>query len=341
MQGVGMFAPAGWSEPYPFYPSSLDEADPASFDPTARLARMDEYGIAAQVLYPNLLGFDAQAFLELGLDAALTCVQTYNDFLTEFASHDPNRLVPLTSVPFWDVAQAVAEVERCHALGHKGIILAANYEKIGSPNIRDASWHPLLDAAQSLDLSINLHIGFSQLTLQEISSMWSERSRRGSQRHPPDLADFVRTSAPSFLGNAQAISDIILGGLCERYPRLKFVSVESGFGYIPFLVEAMDWQWHHSGAGRDHPNRLLPSEYFRRQIYATFWYERPAAELLADYQDNVMFETDFPHPTSLSPGPHSPARPAHETISRNLAGIDEAVLVKVLHTNAAQLYHLT
>jgi hypothetical protein len=45
--------------------------------------------------------------------------------------------------------------------------------------------------------------------------------------------------------------------------------------------------------------------YSRRQVYGTFWFEQDALELLPKYADNVMFETDFPHPTSL----HGQRRP--------------------------------
>ena len=63
---VAHYNSAGWKEHPPSYPPSLDEADPAGHDPHERLKRMDEYGLYAQVLYPNIIGFDSQAFLELG-----------------------------------------------------------------------------------------------------------------------------------------------------------------------------------------------------------------------------------------------------------------------------------
>src|SRR5207248_748306 len=89
----------------------------------------------------------------------------------------------------------------------------------------------------------------------------------------------------------------------DRFPRLKLVSVESGFGHVPFYLEALDWEWLTFG----NTSPLLPSEYFRRQCYGTFWFERTTLPLLAAYPDNFMFSTDYPHATSLSPGPASPA----------------------------------
>ena len=71
---------------------------------------------------------------------------------------------------------------------------------------------------------------------------------------------------------------------------------------------ALDWQWVNANGPVRYPDRLLPSEYFRRQVYSMFWFEKESLELLPKYQDNVMFETDFPHPTSLSRGRPAPLR---------------------------------
>jgi hypothetical protein len=111
------------------------------------------------------------------------------------------------------------------------------------------------------------------------------------------------------LNNAEAIADVIMSGVCKRYPGLKFVSVESGFGWVPAFVESMDWQWLNSGASKAYPDYEMPSEYFRRQVFGMFWFEHDAVRRIMDlYPDNLMFETDFPHPTSLSPGPASAPR---------------------------------
>ena len=77
-----------------------------------------------------------------------------------------------------------------------------------------------------------------------------------------------------FTLNASAITSLVFGGICQRFPDLKFVSVESGVGWIPFLLEAMDWNFHNTGVVKEHPElELLPSEYFARQIYSCFWFE--------------------------------------------------------------------
>ena len=108
-----------------------------------------------------------------------------------------------------------------------------------------------------------------------------------------------------FLSNARVLVNLIVSGLLERFPTLKFVSVESGVGWIPFILEALEYSIAEAGAGGGGRLSMTPLEYFRRQVYACFWFER--ADLVAAVRrvgvDNVMFETDFPHPTCLFPAP--------------------------------------
>ena len=112
--------------------------------------------------------------------------------------------------------------------------------------------------------------------------------------------------------------------MCHRYPDLNFVSVENGAGWLPFLGESMDWQWLNVGAHKDYPDRLLPSEYLYRQIYGMFWFERDVVRAVIDkLADNLMFETDFPHATSLSPGPASESPSPRDVMERSLGDLPD------------------
>lgn len=325
---------AGWRDFHPSYPPTLEDADRASWDASARLQRMDELGVFAHVLYPNLIGFQIYAFMDMGdPDLSLACIRAYNDFQTDFASADPRRLVPIANLPIWDLDASVAELERCAAMGHRGVNFGVEMERLGFPPLRSGHWDRLLAAAQDLELPITFHIGFQVKTKQA-----SEHARAQSINDPLTAA---KNSALLFAGNMQGIAEVIMSGTCERFPRLKFVSVESGFGYVPFLLEALDWQFCNSTARSLHPTMLLPSEYFRRQMYATFWFERGVERQIDLYPDNVMFESDFPHPTSLSPGPGSIAQSPAETIAANLSRLDDTTRRKVLHETAMSVYRLS
>lgn len=329
---VGAFAHAGWPECFPDFPKRFEQIDPGGYDPQARLKWLDDVGVHYQLLYPNILGFHSHAFFRHDLDFATECVQAYNDFMTDFCSIDPTRFIPLTIIPFWDVDASVKEMERAAGMGHRGgIVFSPDLEKVGLPTIQDEHWHPVLAAAQEMQLPVNFHVGFAA----------SQQERKKIATAASDTTELVLYTSLSLLGNARAIAEVAAGGICHRYPDLKFVSVENGVGWLPYFAESMDWQWLNSGAHRAMPDRLLPSEYVHRQVYVMYWFEREALHAaLPKFVDNILFETDFPHPTSLSPGPGSVAEVPKDVIEHSLNGLPEDVIGKILQHNATQLYRL-
>src|SRR6478752_2751171 len=101
---VGAAAQAGWPEYPPDHPRRWSDADPATWEAKARLARMDEYGIHAQVLYPNVAMFNSAMLQSVeDQEIMLSFVRAYNDWQTEWSSAAPDRLLPMTSLPFWDL----------------------------------------------------------------------------------------------------------------------------------------------------------------------------------------------------------------------------------------------
>jgi predicted TIM-barrel fold metal-dependent hydrolase len=153
-------------------------------------------------------------------------------------------------------------------------------------------------------------------------------------------ANFARVSSMLFMDNMRCVADLIFAGICHRYPTLRFVSVESGVGWLPGALEAFDWQWCNGGINVEHPEYdLLPSEYFRRQIYGCFWFEEASALFaIEQLPDNILYETDYPHPTCQHPGPLTPAQHPRVYAERTLGRLDDVAARKVLHDNAAKLY---
>ncbi len=334
--GPGLVTMAGYDgRPPDQFPPTYADCDPAGYDANARVKHMDANGIYAMVLYPNVGGFGSQSFLAMKEDdLMLSCVTAYNDFLTEWSSVAPDRLLPVTALPFWDVDASVKEIERCAAMGHKSILFPSQPQDFGFKPLAHKSWDKIWSVAQEAGLPISFHIGSQEWLGASDGHPFADAAEMGLQAH------FTRLSALSFVGNSLGISEIICGGVCHRFPDLDFVSVESGVSWVPGLLEALDWQWENVGVTREHPEYdLKPSEYFRRQIYACFWFERemlsPAIEL---YPDNILYETDFPHPTSMSPGPATPAVPPRQYASEVLGKLPKELAGKILEHNAARVY---
>jgi predicted TIM-barrel fold metal-dependent hydrolase len=326
-------AQAGWNEFPPNHPPTLSVVDPATWDVGPRLGRMDDYGIWAQVLYPNVAGFGAGKVLAIGdPELMLGCVQAYNDFLTDYASADPKRLIPIAALPFWDMDLTAKELSRCVANGHKGVIMTGEPVHWGMPKLADPYWDPLWAAAQDAGLSINFHIGSGDMSI-------FDTAYEGAGPH----ANYAGFGVQFGMANVKVIANLITGGVCHRFPDLKFVSVESGIGWIPFALDHLDWQWKNCGVPEEHPEYdLLPSEYFKRQMYGCFWFEDGTVKAAVDQcgADWILYESDFPHPTSMSPGPATAAVEPRQYIADTLGDLPDDVLRKILHDNAAKLYHM-
>lgn len=345
----GYVSVAGWHEHLPSCPATFDDIDPAAYDAKARLKRMDEWGIWSQVMYPNILGFFSYVIRRMPEpDLRLACIQAYNDWLAEWASEDPRRLIPIMSLPDWDVEASLVEIKRCHDLGYKGINFAWDWAQIGLPHLASDHWYPIYAEAQDRGLPINFHVGNSEGLKSHSGSDQNEDkgdevtpvSTRRSTGGSIGRLGHCRDTAAMTAGNQMCIASLIMDGVCQAFPRLPFVSVESGWGYMPYYLEMLDWQFKATGAFLEVPDWPLPSDQFRRQIYATFWFERSTLSLLEQYPDNGMFSTDFPHPTSLTPSPLWDVLPARAHACEVMAGLSEETARKALGGNAARVYGL-
>jgi len=307
---------------------SINDISPAATFIEPRLAAMDATGVWGQIVYPNLAGFGGQAFSSVkDLELRNLCASLYNDAMAEIQEQSNGRIMGMALLPWWDIDATVAEVERIHALGLKGVNTNADPQDQDGPDLGDAYWEPLWEACSSLGLPINFHIGAS-LT----QASWYGKASWPSLDLERKLA---LGSTLLYLNNARIIGNIIYSGILERYPTLKIVSSESGVGWIPFALDALDYQVTETAPHALDILSMKPSDYFRRQIFACFWFEGEG--LLDNVRrlgiDKCMFETDFPHPTCLYPDPLT-------KMAGVLAETDYESRRKLLGGNAATVYNI-
>ena len=226
---------------------------------------MDEYGIYAQVLYPNLIGFESPLFMRLGPEVSLACTQAYNDFIREFAR--PTR----PAHP--DHHGAVLGPGRRRASRCSG---ARRWATGGSSSPTSTSMIGL-PAVLRPALGPHLRGRPGPRICRSTSTSGSRRQHgRGGQGDDGAALQLQREGG----GQGDGARDAEQRRLDRHHrheravrpvPALKFVSVESGFGYITYLLDSLDWHWRGYGAHLD--SELLPSEYFQRQCYGSFWFE--------------------------------------------------------------------
>lgn len=301
--------------------ATFEQMYAAATDPKLRVADMDELGIHAQIIYPNALGFGGNSIMRLA-DTELRrfCVTAYNDAVAELQAAGRGRLYPQAIVPFWDRDFALEELRRAHEeLGLTGFTMTDSPQEWGLPCLNEPHWEPLWELAQEKDLPVNFHIGSGAF-----GGAWTGY----------DVPQMVATSSVMlFMNNMRCLTNLIFSGLLDRFPRLKFVSVESGIGWLPFLLEACEYQMDENMPANYAKLELRPRDYFQRQIYASYWFEE---ENVADSIrrigfDNVMFETDFPHPTCLYPH-------VQEHAQKTLASLPESAQRKILYETASKVY---
>lgn len=294
-----------------------------------RLQVMDEAGVYAQIVYPNILGFGGQKTGKVDPELRQVCVEIYNDAMAELQEQSGQRMFPMALLPWWDIKAAVKETERCAAMGLRGININSDPhdhkdpEGNKLPDLGNTYWDPLWDVCVDKSLPINFHIGASDSAIDWMGTQgWPSLSR--------DLRSGIG-GAMIFFSNGKTVANLIYSGMLDRNPKLKFVSVESGVGWVPFLMEALDYQLKEIAEGKSF--EMKPSDYFKRNFYACFWFEKEGvAETLRRVGiDNVMFETDFPHPTSLFP---------IENLEGRLEGLTHEEKNKVLSLNAAKVYRI-
>lgn len=313
-----------------FFGWSFDDVHPGAYSIPERLASMDEQGIWGQIVYPNTFGFGGQGFSKVpDAELRLAIARLFNDAMAEVQDRSGGRLMPMAVLPWWDVQDSVAEVIRAKDLGLHGVNTTTAPHRYGLPDLGATHWDPLWEACADLGMPVNFHIGAAESDLD-----WF------GQRSWPSLGiDFKLGlgSAMLYLNNAGVLANLIYSGVLERHPSLQVVSVESGVGWIPFFMQALDYQMGEMAETVAASLSMVPSEYFRRQVHACFWFETDGIEevIAAIGPDHVMFETDFPHPTCTYPlGLDYAAKALRSVESTDLRRA-------IMGANAARLYNVS
>ncbi len=299
-------------------PMSFDEMRPGCYDPVARLDEMDVDGVWAQVLFPHYCRFAGHRFLDSNdRGLAYACVQTYNDFvLDEWVQAAPDRYIPLSIVPLWDVPLACAEVRRVAKKGTRAIAFSENPTVMGLPSIFTGHWDPLFAEVEAANLVLCLHIGSSS-----------------KQYKSSDDAPFLTSCAIVGVNSMSAASDWVFSGLFQKFPNLRVSFSEGGAGWVPYLIDRLDYVWEN------------------RKFYAGLDLETPTSELLKEHcsfclikddtairerdvigVQNLMIETDYPHADSIFPR-------TREALKVSLADVPDDEARMIAETNARRVFN--
>jgi predicted TIM-barrel fold metal-dependent hydrolase len=301
-------------------PNTFDQMQPGAYIPAERVKAMDRDGVEAQMCFPNaFVRFCGQTFAEASdRELALLCVRAYNDWIVEvWCGEQDGRQIPLCIVPLWDVNLAAAEIRRNAARGVRAVTFSEMPPYLGLPSIHSGHWEPLFKACDETSTIIAMHIGSgSKLTTT-------------SEDAPQGLIN-----ALTFNTALLATADWLLSGVLVRFPNLRLLFAEAQIGWVPFLLERLDRTHTVASAWGEFDLPELPSTYFHRQCFCTFFDDPHGLRSLDEVgKVNAMFETDYPHNDSTYP--YSMKRV--EEFSSLLSGQD---LERVVRGNAIALMGL-
>ena len=305
-----------------------------NWDDDRRLSELEADGVVAEVLFPNTI----PPFFPTGAVVArpptpeeyelrLAGIRAHNRWLADWCANHPHRRAGIGQIFLNDVDDAIADVRWCHEHGLRGGVLVQpvpddmkHIKPLYAPD-----HDPLWAVCEELGVVVNTHSGGA-----------------GMPDYGPYKAAGVLWIAETTFFSRRPLTQMLVGGVFERFPGLRFVLTEQGASWIPGLLAQLD-AFHGQmkktgriGELKYDPEEVLPlkpSEYFARNCWVGVSFPSPG-EAAVRHEigvDRFMWGSDYPHDESTYP--HT-----REGLRRAFAGTPRDELEKVLGTNAADVY---
>ena len=298
-----------------------EDLTPAGLNGKDRIVELDREGIDVAVLYPSLgLGIGG---LDDAEHAVLAC-RIYNDWLADYCSAAPDRLIGVGAVPMQDPVAAVVEAERCvRELGFRGVFVR--------PNPCGELWphHPEYESLWETIAGLGVPVGFHPAGFPD--TFGAARSYGPQWKSITPLGKVI-----NFMVDVVNTFTMMIGaGILDRYPALKLIVLESGVGWLPWWLDKMD---HWNEARLAGPSiELPPSAYVARQIWISGDPDERSFATVSQLapSNRLIWASDFPHLDLLESEPSVTAE-----LYEQLEGMPTEVATRILGYNACELYNL-
>ena len=294
------------------------ERNRAGKTPQDRLRDHARDGVDAEVIFPNK-GLTMWATPDPLFSNAMCRV--WNDWAWEIFAPYNDRLSPMAAVATGDLAGAIAEIRRVAKLGFRGLTLPCK-PVWGSHDAEHLNYNlpdfdPLWAVAEEVDLPITFHVSTGR----------DPRAARGNGGAVINYA--VHSLSPTM----EPVANLCSSGVFDRFPKLRFATIEAGIGWVPWALAALDeaYRKHHMWV---RPKLTkLPSEYFREHGFASFQEDPAGLELAREHGlvECFLWANDYPHHEGT--WPHSA-----QAIERQMRHLTDDERAKILGENAARLF---
>jgi predicted TIM-barrel fold metal-dependent hydrolase len=300
---------------------TYDTMRQGSFLLPERLADMDINGLEASLCFPTFPRFCGQTFTEASdHELGLLCVRAYNDWMVdEWCGLSGGRLIPLIIVPLWDAELAAAEVRRNAEKGVHAVCFSEIPTNLGLPSIHSGHWDPFFEACNDTQVTINMHIG-------------------SGSKMPSTSADAPAAvgSTLTFANCCFSMVDWLMSGIFSRYTDLKIAYSEGQIGWIPYILERADTVWEENRGWGGIADKVLepPSHIFKKHVYGCFFDDPHGLTCLDEIgEDNVTYESDYPHSDSTWPN-------TAKIAEQQMAHLSDETVYKLVRANAITMLHI-
>lgn len=312
----------GFREPLKIHDIKFDGEDGlrnrSGRQPDDRIADLAADGVDAEILFPNK-GLTIWATTDPKLSAAMC--QAYNEWAWETFADFNDVLAPMAAIAPGDIDVAIADIERSAELGFRGLALPCK-PRWGPPDHNDLNYNLReFDRMWAVICEVDLPVTFHVSTGRDPRT---SRSRGGA---------VINYAVHSLAPTMEPLVNLCASGVAEQFPTLRFGSVEAGIGWVAWALQAMDEAYlkHHMFV---RPKlELLPSEYFKRQGFASFQEDRVGLDLAREHGlvDTFLWANDYPHHEGT--WPHSA-----QAIERTMGHLTDAERARILGLNSAEIF---
>ncbi len=292
--------------------------NPGVYDPAARLEEQTEDGVIGEVMYPSI---NMAAFAYPERDVVHAVFQRHNDWMREYCSQAPERLIGVACIPLPDIDAAIQELQRVARMGYRGVAIPCTAPPDKPYSHPD--YEPFWEAAEAVGLPLAMHIFCGSTGDMGLPAHWGG----------PGTSIVGYTMAHGAI--VATMSQLICSGVAARHPTLKFICAEFETGWLAHVLRRLDHATYRVREQASPDLAMEPSDYFRRQFYATF--EDDDLGVITRHQigvDNLMWGNDYPHHDSI--WPHS-----QEVLARIFQGVPEEEKDRMTRLNVCQLYGIT
>lgn len=265
-----------------------------SFNSKDRSEALDLLGVQSQLVFPTSPNVWLES-LEHGddIDMLYSVAEATNRAQIDFCSDD-KRLLPVTYIPLANIDRSIEIAKLAIQSGSSALLIPWACPKNHSTS--HVGFEPVWSMAEESGIPILFHVGSADFVLPKahsLNGMPKVKDFHGGEENFRSISYMAISSGPM-----QALSLLILDGVLERHPNLKFGVIELGSVWVPGFMKQLDSAFE---AFSRHEERLQslslkPSEYINRQVRVTPYPTEPTGWVIKEAGSDIfMFSSDYPH----------------------------------------------